>query len=273
LFFHRKLIIFSKKECFQVNVQTTSGVAGGERGKSKFEILPLWVYIIYLNGNFIRSLYIPMQDDKEKNNPNFQPADEESCASEECREEKAAENEKVTAEAAEENKEEKKEEKKLTPEEEMALLKEKYIYLQAEYQNYRKRMVKELADARRFAIEDTVQPFFAVYDFLSMAETAAAQSDNIEAIRQGLMMIIAQYRKAFEDLNLKPFDAKGEKFDPALHDAVAHECSEEIEEGVVSKQWNCGFKLGDKVLRPARVVVSSGAPKEKTEEESAKKEE
>ena len=61
------------------------------------------------------------------------------------------------------------EEKKLTPEEELAALQEKYIYLQAEYQNYRKRMVKEIADARRYALEDTVQPFFAVYDFLAMA--------------------------------------------------------------------------------------------------------
>ena len=129
------------------------------------------------------------------------------------------------------------------------------------------RMVKELADARRYAIEDTVQPFFAVYDFLAMAEMAAAQSDNVEAIRQGLMMIIAEYRKAFEELNLKPFDAKGAKFDPALHDAVAHESSTEVEEGVVSKQWNCGFKLGEKVLRPARVVVSSGAPKEEEKKE------
>lgn len=150
---------------------------------------------------------------------------------------------------------------------ELAEAQAKYLYLQAEYQNYRKRMVKELADARRFAIEDTVQPFFAVYDFLSMAETAASQSDNIEAIRQGLMMIIAEYRKAFDELSLKPFNAVGEKFDPSLHDAVAHESSEEIEEGVVSKQWNCGFKLGEKVLRPARVVVSSGAPKEEDKKE------
>ena len=159
------------------------------------------------------------------------------------------------------------EEKKLTPEEELAALQEKYIYLQAEYQNYRKRMVKEIADARRYALEDTVQPFFAVYDFLAMAETAAARSDNVEAIRQGLMMIIAQYKKAFEELNLKPFDAKGEKFDPELHEAVAHERSADVEEGVVSKQWNCGFKLGDKVLRPARVVVSSGAPAEEDKKE------
>lgn len=225
--------------------------AEGGRENAKFEILSLAVYIIYLNRN-TRSLCTPMKEDKQKNEEAVKETEQPQTAAEE--------KEKVTPEEAE-----KKEEKKLTPEEELAALQEKYIYLQADYQNYRKRMVKELADARRYAIEDTVQPFFAVYDFLSMAETAAAQSDNIEAIRQGLMMIIAQYRKAFEELNLVPFDAKGLKFDPMLHDAVAHESSTEVEEGVVSKQWNCGFKLGEKVLRPARVVVSSGAPKEEEE--------
>ena len=201
-----------------------------------------------------------MKDDKEQKDPAVQENTQEETVAENAGKETAPETENA-------EKAEKKEEKKLTPEEELTLLQGKYMYLQAEYQNYRKRMVKELADARRFAIEDTVQPFLAVYDFLSMAETAAAQSDNIEAIRQGLMMIIAEYRKAFDELSLKPFDAKGEKFDPALHDAVAHESSEDVEEGVVSKQWNCGFKLGEKVLRPARVVVSSGAPKEEKKEE------
>ena len=153
------------------------------------------------------------------------------------------------------------------PAAELAALQEKYIYLQAEYQNYRKRMAKELADARRFAVEETVRPFLTVYDFLTMAESAALQSGNVEAIRQGLVMIIAEYRKAFEELGLKPFDAGGEKFDPELHDAVARESSDEVPEGVVSKQWNCGFKLGERVLRPARVVVSSGAPEEKKSEE------
>ena len=201
-----------------------------------------------------------MKDDKEIKEETTQEQTQEQQIPEEKAQEK-------TPAAGTEAKEEKKEEKKLTPEEELAALQAKYLYLQAEYQNYRKRMVKELADARRFAIEDTVQPFFAVYDFLAMAETAASQSDNIEAIRQGLMMIIAEYRKAFDELSLKPFNAVGEKFDPSLHDAVAHESSAEIEEGVVSKQWNCGFKLGEKVLRPARVVVSSGAPKEEEKKE------
>ena len=177
-----------------------------QKKKAKFEILPLRVYIIYLKENNTRSLYIPMSDDKEKKEETFQEHIQEE---QKCSEESAKEN----APASETEKAQEKEEKKLTPEEELAQLQAKYLYLQAEYQNYRKRMVKELADARRFAIEDTVQPFLAVYDFLSMAEMAAQQSDNIEAIRQGLMMIIAEYRKAFEELSLKPFDAKGEKFD------------------------------------------------------------
>ena len=195
-----------------------------------------------------------MSDDKEKKV-------QEEAVPEQENQQKTGEQEKTLPEEGAEEKKTPAEEKKLTPEEELAALQEKYIYLQAEYQNYRKRMAKEITDARRYALEDTVQPFFAVYDFLAMAETAAAQSDNVEAIRQGLMMIIAQYKKAFEELNLKPFDAKGEKFDPELHDAVAHESSADVEEGVVSKQWNCGFKLGEKVIRPARVVVSSGAEK------------
>ena len=107
-----------------------------------------------------------MKDDKEIK----EEASQEQTQEQQIPEEKAQE--KVPA-AETEEKEEKKEEKKLTPEEELAALQAKYLYLQAEYQNYRKRMVKELSDARRFAVEDTVQPFLAVYDFLTMAETAA----------------------------------------------------------------------------------------------------
>ena len=197
-----------------------------------------------------------MKNDKEKDIP--------------AQENDLKENEELNKTAAEtENKESepKEAEKAPDPAAELAALQEKYIYLQAEYQNYRKRMAKEIADSRRFAVEDTVQPFMTVYDFLSMAETAANQSDNVEAIRQGLIMIIGEYRKAFDELGLKPFDAKGEKFDPELHDAVARESSDEIPEGVVSKQWNCGFKLGEKVIRPARVVVSSGAEKAEDKKE------
>ncbi|MBR2373850.1 MAG: nucleotide exchange factor GrpE [Lentisphaeria bacterium] len=200
-----------------------------------------------------------MKNDKDKEKA---VQDNENTSANEVKEETAPETEKNEDKAPEAE-----EKKSADPAAELAALQEKYIYLQAEYQNYRKRMAKEIADSRRFAVEDTVQPFMTVYDFLAMAETAANQSDNVEAIRQGLIMIIGEYRKAFDELGLKPFDAKGEKFDPELHDAVAREVSDEIPEGVVVKQWNCGFKLGEKVIRPARVVVSSGAAAEEEKKE------
>ena len=60
---------------------------------------------------------------------------------------------------------------------------------------------------------------------------------------------------------MQKFDAVGETFDPLWHDAVAYENSDDKAEGVIIKQWNCGYKLGDRLLRPARVIVSSGAAK------------
>ena len=154
---------------------------------------------------------------------------------------------------------EKSEEEKLR--EALAELQAKYLYLQAEYQNYRKRVAKDIADARSYAYADALGPFMTVFDFLAMADTAAVQSDNIESIRQGLKMIIGEFNKAFDTLGVKPLEAVGQKFDPALHEAVAHEASETVPEGVVIKQWSNGFRMGDKLLRPARVVVSDGVPK------------
>ena len=161
----------------------------------------------------------------------------------------------------------------LSPEEqlkaELTELQAKYLYLQAEYQNFRRRAAKDISDARVRAVEDTLVPFLTVSDYLSMADAAANKSDNIEAIRQGLQMIIGQFFKAFEDLGVQKFDSVGKEFDPKLHDAVSNEPSEQIDEGKIIREWSCGFKIGEKLLRPARVVVSSG-PEKAAEEDKEK---
>jgi molecular chaperone GrpE len=145
---------------------------------------------------------------------------------------------------------------------ELAAMKEKYLYLQAEYQNYRKRVAKDISDARFFAVSDTLVPFLKVFDYLGMAQVAADKSDNIDSIRAGLNMIIGEFNRAFEDLGVKEVSAVGQVFDPLIHDAVKQEPNETVPEGTVSSQWCSGFKLGDRLLRPARVVVSSGKKKE-----------
>lgn len=80
-------------------------------------------------------------------------------------------------------------------------------------------------------------------------------------------MIIAQFDKALEEMSVKKFSAVGEKFNPDLHDAVGREPSDSVAEGVIIREWNCGYKIGEKLLRPARVLVSSGPAAEEKKEE------
>jgi len=161
------------------------------------------------------------------------------------------------------------EEKELTAEEqvealtaELAESKDDLLRLKADFQNYRMRAAKEIANARVFGQTDTILPFLQVFDHFSMAMTAAEKSDNMDAIKQGLEMILKEYKKGLDELGVVHYDAVGEKFDPKLHDAMTNEPSDEVEEGYVIKQWNGGYKLGERLLRPATVVVSSGPAKD-----------
>jgi molecular chaperone GrpE len=165
------------------------------------------------------------------------------------------------------------EDKEKTPEEQIkaledavVLAEDKTLRLQAEFQNYRKRTFKDISSARQLAVADTVQPFLQVFDHFNMAVHAAKQGDNMEAILQGMDMILSEYGKALDELGIKQFDAAGEKFNPELHQAVANEVSAEVEDGTIIKQWSCGYKMGEKLMRPAMVVVSSGPAEAETDE-------
>lgn len=152
---------------------------------------------------------------------------------------------------------------------ELAEQQAKYLYLQAEYQNFRKRAARDISDARSQAVAGTLMPFLSVADYLGMAGVAAEKSDNLEALKQGLSMIIAEFDKALAEMGVRKFSGVGEKFDPDLHDAVGRMPSDDVPEDVIISEWNCGYKIGEKLLRPARVTVSAGkaVPEaEKTEE-------
>lgn len=142
---------------------------------------------------------------------------------------------------------------------------DKILRTHAEYDNYRKRSFRELTDARAYTKSDTLIPILNVFDHFKMAVDAAEQSDDMNVIREGMKMINTEFAKAMEDFGLKEINAMGEKFDANIHEAVAKEPSQE-EEDTIIKQWRCGYKLGDKLLRPATVVVSSGS--EEPEEEN-----
>lgn len=140
---------------------------------------------------------------------------------------------------------------------ELAELKDKHLRTIADYDNFRKRSFRELSDARMGARMDTLIPILNVFDHFRLAVSAAESAADMNSIRDGMKMISAELGKALADLGVEELDATGQKFDPEIHEAVAHESSD-IEEGTITKQWRCGYKLAGKILRPANVVVSSG---------------
>ncbi|MBR2439233.1 MAG: nucleotide exchange factor GrpE [Lentisphaeria bacterium] len=183
--------------------------------------------------------------------------------------EQAAEETMKTAEAAAEAKEEQKEAAPPTPEQllEEARLKleaaeKKHLLLLADMENLRKRCMKDMESTRYNTMADTITPFLQVFDHFGMAVKASEQSDNLKMLLDGLKMIHGEFDKAFQELGVECIDAVGKDFDPNVHEAVSQEASETVPAGKVIRQWNCGYKTGSRLLKPAMVVVSSGKPEE-----------
>lgn len=144
-------------------------------------------------------------------------------------------------------------------EKELAEAREKYLRLAAEYDNYRKRASREMNDIRIMSRAACAQEFLNVFDYFSMAvEQAKAPNASLETLRQGMQMIQNEYKRSLDNLGLTPFDATGRKFDPNEHDAVSQEPSDTVPAGQVLRQWKVGYRMGDRLVRPATVVVSSG---------------
>ena len=130
----------------------------------------------------------------------------------------------------------------------------------AEMDNQRKRAAKERENLRANVEQDTLEPFLQVFEHFTMAVTAAEKAQNLETLLKGMEMIQAEFDKAFSELGVEKIDAMGKEFDPKLHEAVAQEPSDTVPAGTVIKQWSFGFKSGDRLLKPAMVIVSSGKP-------------
>jgi len=170
--------------------------------------------------------------------------------------------EQEAKEEKEERGAEEEEKKEPTVEELLAQETDKLLRLRADFDNYRKRMAREADEIRERSKIIVVSDFLPVYDFFRMAMDHASHTDDINALKQGMQMIMNEFSRAFEELGVKEIDAVGKAFDPKLHDAVKSEASEKVPEGMVISQWKAGYTLGERLIRPSSVVVSSGPAKQ-----------
>ena len=134
-------------------------------------------------------------------------------------------------------------------------VKEQFVRLSAEYDNYRKRTAKEKDNIYQDAKADTVKAFLAVYDNLERAANSAGGEDSPH--KKGLEMIFNQYKEILKGLGVEEIEAQGKEFDPELHNAVMHIDDENLGENVVAQVFQAGFKMGDKVIRYAIVQVAN----------------
>ena len=134
-------------------------------------------------------------------------------------------------------------------------VKDQFVRLTAEYDNYRKRTAKEKDSLYQDAKADTIREFLAVYDNLERAVSTEGDEDSPH--KKGLEMIFHQYQEILKKLGVTEIEAQGAPFDPERHNAVMHIDDENLGENVVSQVFQAGFLLGDKVIRHAIVQVAN----------------
>jgi len=137
---------------------------------------------------------------------------------------------------------------------ELAEQKDKFVRLQAETDNFRKRLSREKDEFSQYANERLFKALIPIFDNFERA--LEDTSNDTKSLKEGLDMILKQFSSFLEKERVEPIKAIGEKFDPAIHEALTSEESEEHAENIIISQFVKGYTINNRVLRPAQVVIS-----------------
>ncbi len=134
---------------------------------------------------------------------------------------------------------------------------DKYLRTAADFDNYRKRMQRDLAEFRKYANEQLALEILPVVDHLALALKHSRESgDAAQGLQQGVELVYKQLRDVLEKFGIKSFEAEGLPFNPARHDAMMQVVTDEVPENTVVQVIQDGYLYNDKVLRHAKVGVS-----------------
>jgi len=134
---------------------------------------------------------------------------------------------------------------------------QKYLRAQADFDNFRKRTIKEKEELGQYASMKLIGNLLPVVDNFERAVAAASVNQDYDSLVKGIDMIFRQLQQTLEQEGLKPMNVVGEPFNPEFHQAVMQVESDEHEEGIVIEEMQRGYMMKEKVLRPAMVKVST----------------
>ena len=132
---------------------------------------------------------------------------------------------------------------------------------QADFENYKKRSAREKEEAIKYANSSLLERLVGILDNFELGLAAAKEQGADSSIYSGMVLVQKQLNDLLAENGLQPIEAEGKTFDPNLHEAIAHEPSSEFPEETVVRQARRGYRYKDRLLRPAKVVVSSGPAK------------
>jgi len=139
---------------------------------------------------------------------------------------------------------------------ELARHREAMLRMQAEMENLRKRMLRDAEKSRKFALERIMKDLLQVRDSMEHGLDAAGEAATVESLREGQELTLKMLAKLMQDHGLEVVDPAGQPFDPELHEAMTVMPSGDVPEDFVLEVLQKGFKLHDRLIRPARVIVS-----------------
>src|SRR6267142_5658375 len=132
---------------------------------------------------------------------------------------------------------------------------------QADFENYKKRAAREKEEAIKYANSSLLEKLVAIVDNFELGLAAAKEQGADSPIYSGMVLVQKQLNDLLAESGLQPIEAEGKTFDPNIHEAIAHEPSDRVPEESVVRQTRRGYRLKDRLLRPAKVIVSSGPAK------------
>lgn len=131
-----------------------------------------------------------------------------------------------------------------------------YLYLRAEFDNYRKNAIKERSDLLKFGPERMARELLDIVDTFDLALSSEVNADNIDGFVKGMELTATNLKTMLGKFGIREVDPLGENFDPTVHEALSSEPTNEYEAGKICRVFKKAYKMHDRLLRPAQVVVA-----------------
>jgi len=145
---------------------------------------------------------------------------------------------------------------------------DRFLRLAAEFDNYKKRTARQFENMTISSVERVITPLLEVVDNFQRALESADENSDFESLKKGMELIYQQLQGILKREGVEEIEAVGKPFDPNLHDAMMQVESDEYDDGIVVQEMMKGYRIKDKVIRHARVVVGKGAPEDDDSEQA-----